>query len=681
MTLLAILARFKGIAAIFLTALSISASPAQDVSSMPSAPSVKSPAEQSSYQFNVRDYSKPQSYFPNPFAPYSSRHIEPPSLANTPLINDLMRDGKLYLSINDAVALALENNLDLAIARLNLRIADTDLWHAAAGQSISGTNAGLVQNTPGGGVGGLGSQVGSGLGGTSVGSGGAGAGAGGLVGSTLGDGPKITSFDPVITSTVQIDHLKSQCNTPLCATNLDTTSADFTYTQGFHWGTDMLVDFNTSRLASNSLYNYLNPSLTASFQVRLTQHVLQGFGLASNTRYIAIANNNRQISDVAFRYQIITTVDQIETMYWNLVYAYENVRVQKKQMEFAEKTLANDKQQMEIGTLAPLEVVKAQSMIATDQQTLTVALTNLELAQLLMKNAITRSLVDPILADAEVIPTSMLELPEQEVATSTEDLVTQALSARPELIEARINLANTQISNKAIRSALLPTFDVSAYYGGSGLGGPQNPDYICLSDPQICGLKKPPELLPTKSYGDTLNQLVNSSAPDKGFTFTLNIPIRNRDAQATEVRSQFETQQAALRMQQLENQIRIEVRNALFGVQQNRASVLASQAAADLARQSLETEQKKFELRASTSVLVLQNEAALVQAEATLISAKVAYEKAVVELDRSVGVLLEHAGILMDDAQRGQVSRKPKIPNVPERQADWQTTRAPGSQP
>jgi outer membrane protein len=680
MPFLVILARFKGKVAIFLAALLISACQGQDVSTVPSAPPATQDSTQPSYQFDIKEYSKPLSYFPNPFAPYSSRHIQPPSLANTPLIDGLMRDGKLYLSINDAVALALENNLDLAIARLNLRIADTDLWHAAAGQSISGTNAGLVQNTPGGGVGGLGSQVGSGLGGTSVASGGAGAGAGGLVGSTLGDGPKITSFDPIVTGTVQIDHLKSQCDTPSCATNLDTTSADFTYTQGFHWGMDMLVDFNTSRLASNSLYNYFNPSLNANFQVRLTQHLLQGFGLASNTRYIVIANNNRQISDVAFRYQIITTVDQIETMYWNLVYAYENVTVQKKQMEFAQKTLANDKQQMEIGALAPLEVVKAQGIIATDQQTLTVALTNLDLAQLLMKNAISRSLVDPTLADAEVIPTSMLELPEQEAATPTEELVTQALSVRPELIEARINLVNTQVSNKAIRSALLPTLDVSAYYGGSGLGGGQNQDYICLTDPEICGLKEPPLLLPAKSYGDTLNQLVNSSAPDKGFTFNLNIPIRNRDAQATEVRSQLETQQAALRMQQLENQIRIEVRNAQFGVQQNRASVVASQAAADLAKQSLESEQKKFDLRASTSVLVLQNEAALVQAQATLISSKVAYEKAVVELDRSVGVLLEHAGILMDDAQRGKVSQQPKIPNVPERPADWQTT-VPSSQP
>ena len=236
----------------------------------------------------------------------------------------------------------------------------------------------------------------------------------------------------------------------------------------------MAVGFNNNRITSNNPYTNVSPALNSSFKFQLTQHLLQGFGFAPNTRFIRIAKNNREISDVAFRLQITTTVDQIENMYWDLVFAYENVRVQQDNLAFAKKTLADTQKQVEIGTLAPIEVVRAQSTVATDQQTLTVALTNLQLQQLLMKNALSRTLVDPALADAEVIPTSTMELPAQEAVVPTQDLVNDALSHRPELAEARINLTNTEISNKAIRSSLLPTVDLFAYYGGSGLGGNQN---------------------------------------------------------------------------------------------------------------------------------------------------------------------------------------------------------------
>jgi len=599
--------------------------------------------------------------------------VAPPNLANTPRIDQLMHDGKLYISMNDAVALALENNLDIAIARYNLNIADTDVWRAKAGSSTLGVNNGVVQNTPGGGVGGLGTQVGSGQGGTSVGAGGAGAGSGGLVQSTLGSGPQITSFDPILSGTLQIDHLKIACATPFCGNVQNTGTASFAYAQGFQWGTNMSVSFNNQRQTSNSQFTNVSPALNSSFKFQLTQHLLQGFGFAPNTRFIQIAKNNREISDVAFRLQITTTVDQIENMYWDLVFAYENVRVQKEQLAFAQKTLSDNQKQVEIGTLAPIEVVRAQSTVASNQQTLTVALTNLQLQQLLMKNALSRTLVDPALADAEVIPTSTMELPAQEAVVPTQDLVNDALAHRPELAESRINLSNTEISNKAIRSALLPTVDLFAYYGGSGLGGRQNPVATCLQT--TC------PVFPTTSYNGTLDELINSTAPDKGAGITINIPLRNRTAQATQVRSEFEYRQAQLRIQQLENQIRIEVRNAQFGVQQNRASVASAQAAVDLARQSLDAEQKKYALGASTSTLVLQNQAAMTQAEVTLVSAKAAYEKAEVELDRAIGFLLDHAGIQIAEAERGEVTHAPNIPHVVARPADQPMPANPPAQP
>jgi outer membrane protein len=644
---------------------------AQDSSPVPSAPSVQM-AVSSSQPFDVKEYAKPKSHFPNLFAPYTPRQVAPPNLSNTARIDQLMHDGKLYLSINDAVALALENNLDIAIARYNMNIADTDIWRAKAGSSISGVNSGVVQNTPGGAQGGLGGHVGSGQGGTSVAAGGAGAGVGGLVGSTLGGGPQTPNFDPILTSTLQLDHSTMGCNTPFCATNQNTAGTNFIYSQGFQWGTDMAIAFNNSRVASNSVYDLRTPLLSSSFQVKLTQHLLQGFGSAVNTRYIRIATNNREISDVAFRYQIITTVDQIENMYWTLVYAYENARVQKEQLALAQMTLSNNQKQVEIGSLAPIEVVRAESMIATDEQSLTAALTNLELQQLLIKNAISRTLVDPVLIDAEVVPTSTMELPVQETVVPTQDLINEAFNQRPELRLARINLTNTEISRKAIRNSVLPSLDLSAYYGGSGLGGSPNPAFICTASVAVCGLKNIPAQTTAISYGETLKQLVDSAAPDKGVELILSIPIRNRAAQATQVRSEFEYRQSQLQLQQLENQIRIEVRNAQFGVQQNRASVISAEAAVKLARQALDYEQKKYEIRASTSILVLQNKVALAQAEATLISVKATYIKAEIELDRATGRLLDHAGILIADAERGEVKNRPTIPHVAEWPANLQ---------
>src|SRR6201997_3667081 len=345
----------------------------------------------------VMNYTKPVSHFPNPIGPYTPRHLAPPNLANTSRIDQIMHEGKLYLSLNDAIALALENNLDIAIARYNLNIADTDVLRAKAGASILGINAGVVQNTPGGGVGGIGATAGASTGGTSLGAGGIGAGTNGLVSSTLGLGPTITSFDPVITGTLQEDHAESVSSSlfngvPILAQN--TGTVNFAYNQGFNWGTNLQVGFSNSRVTSNVPFTTYSPLINSSLRVQVTQHLLQGLGFPANTRFIHIAKNNRELSDVAFRLQIIDSVDQIENIYWDLVFAYENARVQNESLSFAQKTLSDTKKQVEIGSLAPIETVRAQSTVAQDQQLVTQAQTNLQLEQLLMKNAVTRTLKD-----------------------------------------------------------------------------------------------------------------------------------------------------------------------------------------------------------------------------------------------------------------------------------------------
>jgi outer membrane protein len=647
--------------------------------SLPSTPQPASAPGPQPQQYAARDYSKPRSQFPNVIAPYKPEQVPAPNLSNTPRIDQLIHDGKIYLSINDAVALALENNLDVVLARYNLNIADTDILRAKSGANILGVNTGIVQNTPGGGVGGLSGTVGSGTGGTSVAAGGVGTGTNGLVSSTLGIGAPITSFDPIITGTLQMDrnHVEStSLFSPVPVQNTNTGTADFAYTQGFHWGTNLSVAFNNTHTTNTPANHFgaFTPQLNSALRVQLTQQLMQGLGFLPNTRFIRIAKNNREISDVAFRLQIITTVDQIENLYWNLVYAFENVKVQQEALAFAQRTLADNEVQVKVGTLPPIQVVSAKSTVSTDQQALILAQTNLELQELLMKNALSRSLEDPILAGAEVIPTSTMQLPEQEPVVPIQDLINDALSHRAELAESRIDLNSRQINNKAVRNAMLPTLGLFAYYGGSGIGGDLNPDVTICTPQQKTLCFSPGNAAPPfrrggpVSYASTLDQLVTSAAPDKGVGLTLNIPIRNRQAQADQVRAELEYRQAQVRLQQLENQVRIEVRNAQFDAQQNRASVNAAQAAVDFARQTLDAEQKKLAAGVSNPTAVLQDQAALTAAESNLVSAKAAYEKAEVEMDRATGLLLDHAGIVMADAQSGNVSHMPTVPYVAPRQ-------------
>jgi len=674
-------------AAVVLTAavpLALAAQQSVPAASSQSAPA-SSPQPAQPETVHLIDYSAPRSAFPHALQPYMPRELAQPAFGNSARIDSLLRDGKIYLSIDDAVALTLENNLDLEIARYNLNIAEADLLRAKSGASILGVNTGVVQNTPGGGVGGLGGTVGSGTGGTTVAPGGAGTGTNGLVSSTLGVGAPITSFDPQLTGSLQLDKNNTESVSvfsPVPVVAQNTYTANFGYTQGFSWGGALTGAFNNTHLTTNNPTSLLTPQLGSNFQFRFTQNLLQGFGFLPNTRFIRIAKNNREISDVAFRLQVITTVDQIENMYWDLVYAYENVRVQQESLTYAQKALDDAKRQAQVGTVPPIQVVSAQSTVATDQQNLIVAQNNLQLQQLLMKNALSRSIEDPVLAEADVIPTSVMQVPQEESVIPIQDLINDALQHRAELVETRIDLNSRDINNRAVRNSMLPTLQAFAYYGGSGVGGDVNPAVPTCTGTSggFCfnPAKAPPPFQKDTSvgYGGALNQLVNSTAPDRGIGLSLTIPIRNRLAQSNQVRAELEYRQAQVRQHQLENQVRIEVRNAQFDVKQNRTAVQAAQSAVDLARQTLEADQQKLKVGLTTQVTILQDAATLTTGESNLVSAKAAYEKSRIELDRATGLLLEHSGIDIADATRGQVTHLPNVPYVVPRQ-DVQ----PGAQP
>lgn len=602
---------------------------------------------------------KPASHLPNFFAPYTPGQVPEPRVANSGRLDSLLRNGRIMLSLEDAIALALENNLDLAIARYNLAIADTDVLRAKSGNSVRGVATGLVQGTPGGGIGGFGAGApGAGAGGTSGGAGGAGTGASGLVQSTLGTGAPLESYDPILVASMNIEHSSApQSNivtTGVSRFQQNSGIANFSYSQAFATGTQLMLDFNNSRATNNALFSTLVPEIRSDFRFTFRQHLLSGFGLGPNLRFVHIAKNNREISDVAFRNQVVATVVQIENIYWDLVSAFETVRVNEQSVALAEKTVSDDRAQVKIGNLAPIEVTRAESELAQRREDLLIAQTQLQLQQLLMKNAITRNLSDRVLASAPVIPTNLVALPAQEPVVPVEDLIQDAFVHRPELVQTRIDLTNRDISRKGARNALLPTVDFVAWYGGSGLAGVQNP----------LNTEVPPLSIPTTGFTNAFTQLVHTDFPDYAVGLSVNLPIRNRGAQADQVRSELEYRQAQMRSLQLQNQVGIEVRNAQFAVEQNRARVDTARQARDLASQTFDIERKRFALGASTSNDVLHRQRDLAQAESTLVNAMSAYAKSRVELDRSTGSLLSRYGIVLDEAESGNVNTLPTVPDV-----------------
>jgi outer membrane protein TolC len=586
----------------------------------------------------------------NPLNSYTADKVPSPELANSPRLSLLIREGKLYLSLKDAIALALENNLDLAIARYNLPIANTDVLRTRAGGIFRGVNTGVVQGTPGGGVGGLGTGApGAGAGGTTSGAGGAGAGASGLVQSTLGTGTAVSSYDPSLNlnfgnehQTLPLSNLQLN-GVPTLQTNTNDFNVGFS--QSLPTGTSLSFNFDNNRQTTNGTFTSLSPVLNSSYRFSFQQQLLAGFGFGPNLRYLRIAKNNRKISDIAFRDQVIATVTQIEDIYWDLVNAYEQARVNEQSLAFAQHSWENAKKQLHLESVPAMDVMKAEAEVSKRDQDLTVARTNLQLQESLLKNALTRSLDDAVLEEMPVVPTDQGETAETGISPEILELIAQALKSRPELLESDVDLDSRQISRKAARNALLPSLSLQAFYGGTGLAGVLNPVFQGSNSSAV----------PT-DFGGAVGNAFNNSSPDYFVGVNLNIPIRNRIAKADQFRSELEYRQAELRMQQLKKQIRIEVRNAQYALEQSRARLDAARKARDLSARSFEITQKEQTLGAGSNFQTMTAERDLALAELDLVTATTVCQKAKVELDRATGTTLEHNGIQIADAIRGTVN-------------------------
>jgi outer membrane protein len=611
-----------------------------------------------------RDFSKQRRNFPDFLKTYEPITVTAPVTTNSQRLDGLIHDGKMYLSLADAIVLGLENNYDIAIQRYNLDIADTDLLRARAGSNLLGVSTGLVEGTLNGSGGGSTSLVsGGGPGGTSTAVGGAGSGAGGIVSTTNGFGPTPEVMDPYLTGTMQLERTTTPQATPFgsgaATANTNTDEYNFNYNQGFITGTQLLVGFNNSRTTTNSLFSFYSPELQSNFRATVTQHLLYGFGPGINGRFILEAKNTRRISDSAFRQQILYTINQIENIYWVLVGDYEDVQAKQRGLEQSTRLASDNRKQLQIGTMAPLDVLNSDNQVSTDTQALITSQTSLEYQQLIMKQAISRNLNDPILSAAPVIPTdriSLLEMPEER--TPVEDLVQKAYANRPEIEQNILNLRNTEITMKAMRNNLLPTVDLYGFYGAAALGGAKSP--YCSPEffgPTACDV-------PDIGYGTVFSNLFKSLGPDKGAGININIPLRNRTAQSLQARSVLEYRQAEMRLQQLYIQVRIQVINAQYALTQDRAAVQASQAAREYNFQSYQAEVKKLRLGASTTANVLQQERNLATAENNVISTEATYAKDRASLEQLLAETLDQYGIQLSDAVSGKVTREPVIPGL-----------------
>jgi outer membrane protein TolC len=580
-----------------------------------------------------------------PFDAYRASLVPQPNLANSPRIDTLVKDGVLELSLKDAIALALENNLDIAIARYNLPIAAADVLRTQAGGSFRGVNTGVVQNTPGGGVGGFGTAAsGAGAGGTSGGAGGAGTGASGLVSSTLGTGTTVSSYDPSIVGALNVEHYTEPLSNisiygvPTLRQN--TITGNVGYSQAFPTGTTLTAIFDNNRATSNSPFSFLTPALNTYYHVEFQQQLLAGFGFGPNLRFLRIAKNNQRISDKAFKLQVVTTVTQIANMYWDLVAAYEDEGVKSRSLDFARQALESGRKQLALQAIPAMDVMKDEADEISREQDLTIAKTTLQFQELLMKNALTKNLDDPILEAMPVRPIDQSSMTDTTPQGPTEDMIAKALRDRLELGELDINLANSRISHDAARNALLPSVALVGYYGGSGLAGLQNPESGTVSTS------------PTNFAGAVRTEF-NNSAPDYYVGLSVNVPIRNRVAKSDQYRAELETRQSELQLQQLKKQIRIEVRNAQYALEQNEARVVSARRGRDLAQKTFDITAKEQELGAGSNYQTLTARRDLAVAESALVAAMTAYQKAKIALDLSVGSTLDSNHISIESAKTG----------------------------
>jgi len=611
-------------------------------------------------------------FFNRLVGPYKAREVSPVSLQNSQRILDLMRAGQLYLSLDDAIALAIENNLDIELERFLPKMADTDLQRARGGGLLRGLS--LLVNEPPPGIGGpngplltnltsgstpspivntnfsdlaLISQQQNNLSVTGV--------------TPMSNGPAIPQFDPTLSALVNGQHLTiPESSTLLTGSNWlaqNSVNASAGVNVGFSPGTQLSVTFDNSRYSTDATRYTYNPFVNSSLGFTITQPLLQGFRASLNKRYIRIARNSQKVADLVFRQQVMDTVSGIARLYTDLVSLNEDVKVKQEALRLAERLYQDNKNQVDQGTQAPIELTRANAAVAVSRQALITAEGLVRQQELIVKTALTRGgLANPQLLAAHIVPTDTLAVPEQETVQALPDLVDEAIRNRPDLAGAGLQVENSEISLKGSLNALKPQLDLVGTAQNSGMAGDLNP----LAGAPTGGVNP-------GGYGTALGQLFRRNYPSYGVGLQLTLPLRNRVAQADAVRDELQVRQAQVRRQQLQDQVRLEVADAEESLRQARAAYEAAVEARRLQEQSVNVEQQTFQVGLSTNLTVIQYQNYLAQARSTEVASQGAYIKAKIALQRATGAILVENHIAIDEAYRGSVTRPPAALPGPER--------------
>ncbi len=611
-------------------------------------------------QSNIR-IEKPTGAFSWLTNPYRARTVTPVNLANSGRLDTLIQAGKLYLSAQDVVALALENNLDIEIQRYGDLLALENLRRAKGGAALRSVGTSVAAGPSSVSTTGVASTLASSNGGNSAAGNGVNSG-GGIVAQL---GPALPTLDPQFNSFLSWGHFTTpQSNTFITQTDsivANSQTYNFSYGQQFLTGTGYTFTFANTAAKTNIPSNLLNPSTTSDIDLVVTQSLLQGFGRAVNNRNIRVAKNNEKVNDLQFQQQLITTISAVLNVYWDLVSFNEDVTVKESALVTSRRLFEDNKKQVEIGTLAPIEVTRAEAQVASNQQDLLISQTNLLQQETILKNALSKNgVASPSLAEVRIVPLDKIHVPEQEENRSFADLVALALKNRPEIGQNQLTIESNKINLNGDKSSLRPSLTAFAELTNHALTGTVNPLNIDsefgYANPYFVG-----------GFSNALAQEFRRNFPDYTAGFALTIPIRNRAAQADYVTDQLALRQAELQFQKSVNQVRVDVQNAIIGLQQARVRYRAAVKARQLQQETLDAEQKKYQLGASTVFLVIQSQRDLSTAQGTEIQALANYSHARVSFEQAVGGTLQTNNVSIDEAKQGLVSRPSAIPaNPPE---------------
>jgi outer membrane protein len=581
---------------------------------------------------------------------YEPRSVPPINLANSSRLESLVRAGNLYLSAQDVVALALENNIDIEVQRYGPLLANEVLRRAKGGGALRSVGIGLAQGPQSVSLQGV--SVNSG--GVAL-SGGAGVSSGGGIVTQLG--PLIPQFDPSISFLANFQHATSpQSNTVLTGTTAltqDTRLYQAQYVQNFDFGLSATATYFSQRTKVNSQQFALNPFTNGSLDLQVTQNLLQGFGSAVNGRNIRVQKNNVKISDLQFKQQVITTVSAILNLYWDLVSFSEDVQARQQEVDTAQLLREDNKKQVQIGALAEIEITRAEAQLYASQQDLLISQTNLMQQEIVLKNALSRNgVASPTLATVHVVPLDKITIPENDSLPALEQLVREALEKRVEIAQGRINLESKHMNLVGIKNSLKPTLQVFGELTNNGLTGELTPQGALL--PGLGYL--------AGGYGNLLAEIARRNYPNYSAGISLNIPLRNRAAQSDYVTSLVEIRQDELNLQKNMNQVRVDVQNAMIGLQQARARYDAAVHARVLQEQTLAADQRKNTLGASTIFQVVQDQRDLAASVSSVAQAMANYTHARVALDQALGATLDVNNISLEEALSGRVVRPSTLP-------------------